>query len=291
MTVEGAGRPVATKDDGAAPPSKDIGLGEPVAQSADPIDRIVSLAPKWTVFVLAACGLLVLGVLVWAFQGTVTTMVSTPGLYSENGSSRVLTDTQATVNEVLAPLGATVTKGDTVVTLVGGGTVTAPQSGTVTAVFVSPGSIMYPGKTMMRITDLDTPDNVVIVIPASMTGTVTVGLPVQLAVSSAPPSQYGYLLGTVDEISSGPYTSQQIADILRIEEEVVAQQLGSEPALLGMVKLVFDPSTPSNYQWTVGEGPPFVITQGVPVTANIILSEKKPIQVVFPGLGASGTSS
>src|SRR5664279_4483451 len=111
MTVEKS----VTGTDGDA--STDSGLGRQVAQSADPIDRVVRLAPKWTVFVLLACGLLVLGIIIWAVRGTVTSSVSTAGLYNERGSVKVTTDTQVTVDRVLVGLGQQVTKGQQVVSL------------------------------------------------------------------------------------------------------------------------------------------------------------------------------
>ncbi len=279
-----------TVDQSATTPEEtapgDTGLGQPVPQTADPIDRVVSLAPRWTVFVLAACGLLVAGILVWAFGGTVTSSVTTDGLYNENGDVSVTSPTEATVDQVLVTLGQEVNEGDAVVTLTNGDSLTSPQDGTVTSILVSAGSVMYANKTAVRVTDLTVPDTVIIMVPASMTGSILPGLPVRIEVSSAPSSQYGYLLGSLSEISSGPYTVEQVAQILDLEPAVVASQLGMEPALLAVVDLEYDPSTPSNYAWTIGEGPPFVITQGVPVTAQIILSEQAPIAVVFPSLAS-----
>jgi hypothetical protein len=277
--------------DAGSDANQDRGLGRPVAQSADPIDRVVRLAPKWTVFALLGCGLLVLGIIVWAVRGTVTSSVSTAGLYNERGVEKVLTDTQVTVDRVLVTLGQQVTKGQQVVSLVGGGVMVSPQDGSITAILVSDGSLMAPGKAAVRVTDLTVADDVVTIVPASMTGTVVVGLPVRMEVSSAPSSKYGYLLGTIDAISSGPYTVEQIADRLGLEEQVVAAQLGTEPGLLATIRLDDDPSTASEYRWSVGDGPPFLITQGVPVTAQIILSEQHPIDVVFPGVDDGADSS
>ena len=279
MTVDQS----VTGADGGA--STDRGLGRPVAQSADPIDRVVRLAPKWTVFVLLGCALLVLGIIIWAVRGTVTSSVSTAGLYDERGSVNVVTDTQVTVDRVLVSQGQQVTKGQQVVSLQGGGVMVSPQDGSITAILVSDGSLMAPGRTAVRVTDLTVPDEVVTIVPASMTGTVVVGLPVRMEVSSAPSSKYGYLLGTIDAISSGPLTVDQIAETLGLEVQVVAAQLGTEPGLLAAIRLDYDPTTPSKYSWSVGQGPPFLITRGVPVTAQIILSETSPIQVVFPAAG------
>lgn len=278
MTVDQSARVTA---DGAAE-TTDSGLGRPVAQASDPIDRVVRLAPKWTVFVLGACGLLVLGIIIWSVRGTVTSSVSTVGMYNERGAVTVVTDAAVTVDKVLVKLGDQVTNGQELVSLQGGGSLVAPQDGAVSSVLISDGSVMVAGQKAVRITDLAEPDFVVTLVPSGMTGTVVVGLPVRIEVSSAPSSKYGYLLGTIDEISQDPFTVAQVATRLGLEEQVVAAQLGTQPGLLAVIRLQYDPDTASNYAWSVGQGPPFVITQGVPVTAQIILSEKSPIDVVFP---------
>jgi multidrug efflux pump subunit AcrA (membrane-fusion protein) len=265
------------------------GLGRPIAQSADPIDRVVRLAPKWTVFVLLACGLLVLGTIIWALVGTVTSSVSTPALYTEQGSANVVATRAEKVDRILVTVGQQVTEGQRLLTLAGGATQVSPQDGTITAILVSEGSAMWPGKTSVVVTDLAEPDEVVTLVPAAMTGTVVVGLPVRMEVSTAPSSKYGYLLGTIDEISHAPYTVEQTAEKLGFEKQVVAAELGGEPALLATIKLDYDPSTASNYRWSVGQGPPFVLTQGMAVTAEIILKEQHPLGLVFGGVDRRGS--
>lgn len=267
----------------------DRGLGHPVPQTADPIDRVVRLAPRWTVFVLIACGLLVLGVGIWAAVGTVTSAVTAPGLYTQRGSANVVATEAATVDRVLVRLGQEVVEGQELVALRDGAGLAAPQAGTITSVLVSDGSAMWPGKTAVVVTDLTAPDEVVALVPADLTGAVAVGLPVRLDVSLAPASRYGYLLGTVDEISYTPYTTQQIAEKIGLDPQIVALELGAEPALLATIRLTYDPTTRSSYRWSVGDGPPFGITQGVPVEARIILDEQHPLELVFPRLDRDGS--
>jgi HlyD family secretion protein len=137
----------------------------------------------------------------------------------------------------------------------------------------------------VRVTDPTQPDFVVTVVPTRMTGEVVVGQEVRLELASAPSSTFGYLLGTVNEVSPDPYTIEQIAQILKVAPQLVASELGPEPGLLARITLQPDADAPSGYRWTVGDGPPFVISQGAQVTAHVILDEQRPIDVVFPDLG------
>jgi multidrug efflux pump subunit AcrA (membrane-fusion protein) len=278
-----------TVDQTSAATDQRQGLGRPVPQSADPIDRVVRLAPKWTVFVLIACGLLVLGTIIWAVTGTVTSSVRTTGMYTEHGAVNVVAKKAGVVERVLVTLDQKVTKGQQLVALEGGQVAVSPQDGAVTSILVSDGAAVIPGTSMVRVTDAAELDTVVTVVPVDLTGIVYVGLEVRMDVAGTPSSQYGYLLGTVAEISSDPYTVEQIAQRLDLEEQVIGSLLGAQPGLLATIKLEHDPSTPSSYRWSVGEGPPWVITQGVPVKAQIILDEQHPVEVVFPGLDRDGS--
>lgn len=274
MTVDQSHKTTQTNPEGTE-------LGNPVAQSADPIDRVVRLAPRWAVFALGACGLLVASIIIWAVTGTVTSSVSAPGLYNEAGALNVNTPERVTVDQVLVTLGQSVTKGQKLVSLEGGGSLTSPQNGVVTLILASGGSTMSAGRTALQVTDLAQLDTVVALVPARLTGTVVVGLPVRMSVSSAPSGRYGYLLGTISSIGSEPFTSAETAEKLGLQEQVVDSLLGSAPGLLAIIRLGHDPTTVSQYHWSIGQGPPFVITKGVPISVEIDLSEQHPIQVVF----------
>lgn len=271
-----------TADPSPSGTDRDHGLGHPVPQTADPIDRVIRLAPKWTLVVLIACGLLVVGTAIWAVKGTVTSSVSTVAVYNELGMLDATSTSAATVDQVLVHLGQRVSTGQKLITLDGGAALTSPQDGAVTSILVSPNSVLAAGTIAVRVTDLATLDNVVTLVPPALTGTVLVGQPVRMEVSSAPSSRYGYLLGTIGQISSEPYTPAQVGRVFGLDQQVVEAYMGTKPALLATIALDYDQATPSNYRWSVGQGPPFVIPEGMPITAHIVLSEQHPIKVVFP---------
>lgn len=258
-------------------------LGQPVPQTADPIDRVVRLAPKWTMFVLLSCALLIVGIGAWAVGGTVVSSEATAGVYNERGAQPVVSEEPETVKEVLVLLGQEVDKGEKLFDLEDGHGLEAPQDGVVTSILASAGAVVPTGTTVARVTDPAVPDKVVTLVPAPLSGTVVVGQPVRIEVSSAPSTRYGYLLGTIEEISSDPYTVDQFAGRIGQPAEVVESLLGKRPGLLATITLRRDSQSATGYAWSVGDGPPFAITQGVATTCNIVLSEQHPIDVVFPG--------
>jgi hypothetical protein len=266
---------------------EDTGLGQPVPQTADPIDRVINLSPKWMVFLLAACALLVVGAVIWAFNGQITKTTDSRGVLRDLGYSIVKAETDAIVSEVLVAPGDVVTSGQALVRYSDGQQALSPRDGTVVSVFVATGSNVLADADMVGITDVAIPDQVFTLLPPALTGTVVTGLPVQLEVSGAPSSSYGYLLGRVLEVSSSPQTTDQIAKQFNVDPSVVVQALGDQPGLLAKIGLDVDTDNPSGYAWTVGTGPDFRLVQGTPVTVRVILQEQSPIQVLFPSLGGS----
>lgn len=216
-------------------------LGSRVATAADPLDRVVRLAPPWTVFALAACGLLVVGIVVWALTGTVSSTVTTPGFLDDVGATTVRVNAPGVVEQVAVERGDMVTKGQVVAALRDGTTVTAPLAGQVVSVSVSKGSSVVPGQSVVIVADLTVDPFVVTKVAPSYISTVRVGLTVRMEVEGAPASRYGYLLGTITEITNVPFNNAQIATRLDLEEQVVASGLGDGPGLLAIVRLHPDP--------------------------------------------------
>ncbi len=261
-------------------------LGQPVTPSADPIDRVVRLAPPWTVFALVSSGLLVVGIVVWALTGTVTSSVSTPGFLYDVGATTLRASSQGVVDQVVVQLGDNVKQGQPVATLVGGTTLTAPKDGSVVSVNVSPGSSVTPGQSVAIVVDPRIDPYVVTKLPPSYISTVRVGLSVRMEVEGAPASQYGYLLGTLADITNDPFTNAQIGTRLGIDQTVVASELGDPPGLLAVIHLHPDPQTPTGYAWSVGQGPTLIAQQGVAITVHTIIKESTPLGVVFPQFDA-----
>jgi multidrug efflux pump subunit AcrA (membrane-fusion protein) len=259
---------------------------EPPSAPTDPLDRVVRLAPTWTVFALLASGLLVVGIVVWAVTGTVSSTVTTPGFLDDVGASTVRASAPGQVDLVPVQLGDMVQRGQVVATLRDGAPLTAPLQGQVVSVTVSPGSTVVPGQSVVIVADLTVDPFVVTKVAPSYISTIRVGLPVRMEVEGAPASRYGYLLGTISDITNNPYTNAQIATRLGIDEQVVATELGAAPGLLAVVRLQPDRSTPTGFAWTVGEGPTLIAQEGVAITVHTVLKESTPLGMVFPQLAA-----
>lgn len=228
-------------------------LGRPLTASADPVDRVVRLAPTWTLFALVASGVLVVGIVVWALTGTVSSTVTSPGILHDIGATTVRATASGQVDRVPVTVGDMVKTGQVV-----------------------------PGQSVVIVADLTIDPLVVTKVAPSYISTMRVGLPVRMEVEGAPASRYGYLVGTISDITNNPYSNAQIAARLGIDQQVVASELGDAPGLLAVVRLQPDRSTPTGFAWTVGQGPSLIAQQGVMITVHTVLKESSPLGMVFP---------
>jgi hypothetical protein len=267
----------------------DTGLGLPVAQSADPIDQVVRLAPKWTLSMLVACALMIAAALVWAFAGEITQTVSRPGVLRDSGYQTVKFTSDGTVETIRVKPGDRITNGTPILDFEDKSQLLSAVDGHVSSVYQSHGARVKAGDTAISITDYTKPDRVFVLLPASMVGTVKVGLPVEVEFSNAPAARYGYAKGWIETLSTDSVTTEDLAQRLGIAEKVVAAALGGEPGLATMIGLEADLKNPSTLAWTVGKGPDFVPAHGTPVTVSVILSAQRPINVLFPTHAAATT--
>lgn len=263
---------------------QDTGLGQPLPQGADQIDRVVRLSPPWTIFVLSACALLVAGATLWAFVGVVSQTVTAQGLVSDPTFEKVLAAAPAVVDSVQVGPGDRVRAGDPLVTYTNGSATVSPSDGVVAIVYVAPQTRVAAETELLAITDPDAADTVNVLLPPSLIGTEVTGAQVLLEVNGAPPSTYGYLVGKVQQVSSSWVTVEQLAQRFSVDESIVVLAVGDQPGLLATISLELA-DTPSGYAWTVGEGPNFQLVQGGQVTARVILSQQNPISALFPSLG------
>jgi hypothetical protein len=74
---------------------------------------------------------------------------------------------------------------------------------------------------------------------------------------------------------------------LLLENQSLVDALRTDNAQLRVdVKLHKDPSTPSGFEWSSSQGPPFTITRGTLCRANFVLGEERPLDLVLPSSGS-----
>jgi hypothetical protein len=117
-------------------------------------------------------------------------------------------------------------------------------------------------------------------VPLAKAKSVKPGMKVLMEPAGLSPQQYGYLLGTVRAVGQYPLTSQNMAEILKNDAlEAVFKPEG--PAILVNVELQRNASA-AGHAWTGRRN--MSISSGTLVQAGIVVDEKRPIELLLPGV-------
>jgi multidrug efflux pump subunit AcrA (membrane-fusion protein) len=233
------------------------------------------------VLALAGLVLLVAAIVVWALFGRAPQTVTGFGyVVPEGGYVEVGAMTQGLVDSVDATPGQHVSAGEVLVRVNlddGDGsieTLTSPVDGVVVEVVALPGRVTEPGDPMVYLQADAVPLVVKGFIPATAAATVQVGMPVEVSPADAPRrAQYGVILGTVTTVSPSPVTPERVAYVVGGNESVVDYFLGSGPVIEVTAELKEDPSSPSGYEWSIGQGPDVEIRAGTLSEVTVVVRE------------------
>ena len=158
--------------------------------------------------------------------------------------------------------------------------VRAPFDGNLIEVSVARGDYLEAGRPLALVDPISQPLVVYAYLPEGDAKRAQVGDRVQTSPPSvADPSQFGFLRGRVDEIASYPATQERLTSILR-DRSILARVNTLGPVVETMIRLDRDPSTPSRFAWSIGQGPPYQLTIGQPVAASVVTGEQAPIDYI-----------
>ena len=163
----------------------------------------------------------------------------------------------------------------------------APISGRVLEHAVDLGSSVQAGTLVTSIRphgeSKDAPIEVIAYVPFGLGKQIKAGMDVQVSLSYAKPSRYGYIEGTVDRV--GEFVAGATTEI-HLGSSDLAQSMAKTlgPMLEVVVKMKMDPETATGLSWTSGKGYPKPIDFPSLCGIRVITSMDRPIDLVLPWL-------
>lgn len=163
----------------------------------------------------------------------------------------------------------------------------APVSGRVLEYAVDLGSALQAGTLVTSIRpqgqSKDAPVEVIAYVPFGLGKQIRTGMPVQVSLSYAKPSRYGYIEGTVDQV--GEFVAGASTEI-HLGSSALAQSMAKSlgPVLEVVVKIQMDPDTATGLSWTSGRGYSKSIDFPSLCGIRVITAEDRPIDLVVPWL-------
>lgn len=158
------------------------------------------------------------------------------------------------------------------------------SNGYVLALLASEGDVIDTGAPLVWVeyrTNETAPYIIYGYFPVEKGKRVTEGSKVQVNVSTVDSQEYGYLTGTVKEVSSFAVSKDSIAKMIHNRELVEYLSQGSAAVIQVLINLEIDPET-NDYRWTSGKQPPVQISTGTVCTLQAIVNRLRPIYYLIP---------
>jgi HlyD family secretion protein len=159
----------------------------------------------------------------------------------------------------------------------------APSDGRIIETKLPKGAVLKVGTPVASIETEGEGLRAVVYVPAAQAKRIASDMEVRLAPSTARREEYGTLIGAVTQISDYPATPEGMAGLLH-NDSVVARFGRRGPLHAVEVALRPDSASVSGYRWSSGAGPPFTLTSGTLVEAEITTREQPPISLIIPAL-------
>ncbi len=158
--------------------------------------------------------------------------------------------------------------------------VRSPYRGRVAAILKNRGQVIQAGERLMNLEDPEAPFHVLLFVPFAEGKKVKPGMTVRISPSTVKPEEYGFILGSIEAISSQPVTPEEVKGAFN--NDVLAQRFAKDTPFRVQASPELDPGTASGFKWTSAGGPPILISANTPCSAQIITEKRRPISYVIP---------
>lgn len=261
---------------------------------------IVVTPPSLWVAIIGAV-LIIAAFLAWSCMGRLPVNLSAEGIYINLlGTGGIHAPASGYVTKVPVRTDADVQEGDVIAvidTQVDGCDddddkveITAPASGTISSLHIEVGSYVNIGDEVARIRynseEYDDSRIVVLYVPFSSVRQVRPDMKVMIYPSTVNRQEYGHMEAEVLYIDNYVATTENLLSMLG-DQQLVDMFTANGPVAQVYCTLRSDESTASGYYWSSNQGASVELVEGTTVEADIVLSERAPISILFPYLGTS----
>jgi multidrug efflux pump subunit AcrA (membrane-fusion protein) len=253
--------------------------------SPEQLDQLMQVTTPRGWLAMLGLGALLLAAIVWGVFGSVPTTVDGQGILIRGAGIQTVDVAKAgQVTKVLVAAGDAVEVGQPVAKILPQDStdeisITSPYAGRIVEIRVNEGNVVAAGTSLMSLELIKEDLSAILYLSAVDGKQVKAGMTVQLSPSTVPKEEFGVLQGIVTSVSSFPATQQGMLRVLGSDELV--RTLSQSGAPIEVQVQLTKADSPSGYEWSSGAGPQIELDSGTFCTATIILSEQRPISLIF----------
>ena len=252
-----------------------------VREALDERIRVVGV-PRWIALVLGI--LVIVGLLAWSGSKHVESTLDAGGILgSQRGIHVVGAPVPGTVAAPLPDIGTRVERGQRLTSIdTGQGgpvAVKAFTKGKVASVAGAPGTPVTSGQELATIEPRAGSARAFLFVPLDEAPQIREGMKVLLSPTVEQSQATTFLKGSVADVGTYPATPARLG--LLLGPGLSPSFESGSPVVEVQIQLVRDPSTPTGYAWTRGNGPPKRLPLETPLSGQIVLNSKSPLSYVF----------
>lgn len=253
------------------------------------LDQLLQITTPKGWLALLAIMVLIGAAMGWGFWGSIPNTVTGHGfLIRKGGVSNIVSQVDGQVVEVYFQAGELVEEGQVVARVLEEGHQTAtrvlsPYQGEVIEVKASEGDLVKRGTSILslELVGKDVQDLIAVIYVSSFDGKkIERGMDVQIVPTMVQREESGFIWGKVTTRSEFPTSRQGMLRSLGSEElvQAILAESGSRPPIEVIADLVPGDDGP---RWSSSKGASVKLASGTPCTADIILGQKRPIDLLI----------
>ena len=160
---------------------------------------------------------------------------------------------------------------------------TSSVAGRVIEVRKNVGDTVAQNDVVATLEDADATVQVIAFVNADVGKRIKIGMPTEVSPTEVKREEYGFMLASVSE--RGDFAASDAYVMSRMRNEAITKKLTGQGTVVEVrASLRPKSATPSGFEWSTSEGPPFKIGGGTLVSINIVVDRKAPITMVMPFL-------
>ena len=160
---------------------------------------------------------------------------------------------------------------------------TSSVAGRVIEVRKNVGDTVAQNDVVATLEDADATVQVIAFVNADVGKRIKIGMPTEVSPTEVRREEYGFMLASVSE--RGDFAASDAYVMSRMRNEAITKKLTGQGTVVEVrASLRPKSATPSGFEWSTSEGPPFKIGGGTLVSINIVVDRKAPITMVMPFL-------
>lgn len=247
------------------------------------LDKMIKISSPISWLALIAVLLIIAVTVVWSVLGTLPTTETVSGMIVDSGNvSAVYSDAAGILAGYSKTVGSEVNAGEEIasIRLSDGSTktVTAGMSGVLSVQSLESGMPVLAGSEVARITPKAYGSQVVVCyVPLVYAQRFKEGMKVLVNPASIDSQKYGHMEAAIVSVEEFATNTDSLAYVLG-SGNLVAEQFAAEGPVVSVVcALTPDSSTKSGFFWSGANGKNLTVSNGMVVSAQIVVDESAPI--------------